>query len=336
MLEEHKPMEIEAMPNKTLLLFLGVVVCISVAVYAAENFTGPVGINNANPQRTLEVSATSGNPAIRISKGASTTSFLQFIDGDATASTIEKVSASGVSVLDISPRPVDGVSAARFRFFRTTNTTGQRFMEFYKGDNTATKVSQIGVGGTPTFFTDTRVGIGTQSPSAAYLLDVAGDTRVTGSITAGNQISSAVVEIRGEGNDLAEGFKVHGAVAPGMVVSISAENIGEMEITSRPYDRAVAGIVSGAGDKRVGIQLGHAEEVARGELTPVALTGRVWCYVDASFEAVTPGDLLTTSATPGHAMKVLDYQQAQGAIIGKAMTPLVQGQGLVLVLVSLQ
>ena len=51
---------------------------------------------------------------------------------------------------------------------------------------------------------------------------------------------------------------------------------------------------------------------------------------------IDPGDLLTTSDTPGHAMKVTDYGKAQGAILGKAMTGLVSGKGLVLVLVSLQ
>jgi hypothetical protein len=35
-------------------------------------------------------------------------------------------------------------------------------------------------------------------------------------------------------------------------------------------------------------------------------------------------------------MKVTDHAQAQGAILGKAMTSLEAGEGLVLVLVSLQ
>ena len=35
-------------------------------------------------------------------------------------------------------------------------------------------------------------------------------------------------------------------------------------------------------------------------------------------------------------MKVNDYTQAQGAILGKAMSSLKSGQGLILVLVSLQ
>ena len=39
---------------------------------------------------------------------------------------------------------------------------------------------------------------------------------------------------------------------------------------------------------------------------------------------------------PGHVMRVSDHAQAQGAIIGKAMSTLESGRGLVLVLVALQ
>jgi hypothetical protein len=35
-------------------------------------------------------------------------------------------------------------------------------------------------------------------------------------------------------------------------------------------------------------------------------------------------------------MRVTDHELAQGAVLGKAMTPLREGRGLVLVLVSLQ
>ena len=69
---------------------------------------------------------------------------------------------------------------------------------------------------------------------------------------------------------------------------------------------------------------------------PVAMTGRVWVYVDASFGAVEPGDLLTSSSTPGHAMLASDHGRAFGSVIGKAMTELKEGKGLVLVLVNLQ
>ena len=50
---------------------------------------------------------------------------------------------------------------------------------------------------------------------------------------------------------------------------------------------------------------------------PVALTGRVYCWADASNGPIRPGELLTTSNNPGHAMKVTDFGRAHGAIIGK-------------------
>ena len=81
--------------------------------------------------------------------------------------------------------------------------------------------------------------------------------------------------------------------------------------------------------------MGQTYSIADGN-HPVALTGRVYCWADASSGPIEPGDLLTTSNTSGHAMKVTNYIKAQGAIIGKAMTGLKQGKGLVLVLVALQ
>ena len=62
----------------------------------------------------------------------------------------------------------------------------------------------------------------------------------------------------------------------------------------------------------------------------------MYALADAAFGAIKPGDLLTTSATPGHCMKVTDHARAQGAILGKAMGSLSHGKGMVLVLVTLQ
>ena len=58
----------------------------------------------------------------------------------------------------------------------------------------------------------------------------------------------------------------------------------------------------------------------------VALTGRVYCWCDASFGPIEVGSMLTTSATPGHAMKATDRDKAFGAVIGKAMTELKTGK----------
>jgi hypothetical protein len=119
-----------------------------------------------------------------------------------------------------------------------------------------------------------------------------------------------------------------------MVVSIDEMHPGELEICTCAYDKKVVGVISGAGGIQPGMLMGQSGSIADGSV-PIALTGRVYCLVDASHGEIVPGDLLTTSDTPGHAMKVRDYGRAQGAIIGKAMSSLKQGQGLVLVLVTL-
>ncbi len=141
------------------------------------------------------------------------------------------------------------------------------------------------------------------------------------------------------GADFAENFDVSAEPAseiqPGMVVTIDPAQPGKLALSRRAYDRRVAGIISGAGDVKPGMMMGAAGTLANGQ-HPVALSGRVYVWADAARGAIRPGDLLTTSATPGHAMRAGNASQARGAIIGKAMTGLKQGRGLVLVLVTLQ
>jgi hypothetical protein len=140
------------------------------------------------------------------------------------------------------------------------------------------------------------------------------------------------------GSDLSEKFDVidpEFAMEAGMTVSIDPNHEGKLQVSRTAYDFRVAGIVSGAGGVNPGMVMGQAGSVADGEHA-IALTGRVYCLVDAEYGAIEPGDLLTTSDTPGYAMRVDDSARASGATIGKAMGRLDGGRGLVLVLVGLQ
>ena len=139
------------------------------------------------------------------------------------------------------------------------------------------------------------------------------------------------------GSDLAEPFAIASAGQPisaGEVVVIDAAHPGQLKLTDRPYDARVAGVVSGANGIHPGIQM-HQQGLLEGGQN-VALSGRVYVQADASNGAIQPGDLLTTSSIPGRAMRVSDHIRAQGAILGKAMSALNEGQGMVLVLVTLQ
>jgi hypothetical protein len=66
------------------------------------------------------------------------------------------------------------------------------------------------------------------------------------------------------------------------------------------------------------------------------VAGRAYCKADAAHGAIGLGDLLTTSSTLGHAMRVADPAQAAGAIIGKALAKLERGTGLIPVLLALR
>ena len=76
-------------------------------------------------------------------------------------------------------------------------------------------------------------------------------------------------------------------------------------------------------------------ETAANEI-PLAIVGIVPCKVSAENGPIQPGDLLVTSSTPGHAMKGTDRTRMLGAVVGKALEPLNEGNGIIQVLVTPQ
>jgi hypothetical protein len=134
--------------------------------------------------------------------------------------------------------------------------------------------------------------------------------------------------------DCAEDFDIadEETIEAGTVMVLGDE--GALRPSASAYDKRAAGVISGAGDFKPGLIL---DTRPTGRLRqPVALMGKVFCKVDASYGAVEAGDLLTTSDTPGHAMKAADPARAFGAVVGKALRALPEGQGLIPILVSLQ
>ena len=165
------------------------------------------------------------------------------------------------------------------------------------------------------------------------------EVEITGNYdgTGIGRVTAPVLEITG-GSDLSEQFDIGNTSflpEPGMVVSIDPMNPGQLSLCEKAYDRRVAGVISGAGGVNTGMLMGQTGSEADGE-HPVALIGRVYVWADATQGPIEPGDLLTSSNKPGHAMKVTEHDRAMGAILGKAMTGLSEGQGLILTLVTLQ
>jgi hypothetical protein len=179
-----------------------------------------------------------------------------------------------------------------------------------------------------------------------------GDLRVEGTSSFGGHVScdgdvscggigkfTGNVEVAGDitlttGQDCAEEFDVAATqhVEPGTVMVIKED--GTLQQSDREYDKKVAGVVCGAGDYRPAIVLGKLQ--GRPNRIPIALLGKVYCKVDARFSPIEVCDLLTTSPTPGHAMKADDPSKALGTLIGKALRRLDAGQGMIPILVALQ
>lgn len=134
--------------------------------------------------------------------------------------------------------------------------------------------------------------------------------------------------------DVAETFPAAPGIREGSVVVIDAEKAGYLKLASEPYDRRVAGVVSGAQGYPPGMTL-RGIEPQEGRRT-VTLTGTVYCLATSSNGPIRAGDLLTTSSVPGHAMRATDREAAHGAVLGKAMEALQGDTGLILVLANLQ
>lgn len=228
-------------------------------------------------------------------------------------------SAYGVNALTVGTG-----RAGRFEVSNPSNTLSA-LLAVSNGNGGAFGASSTGAGRAGTF----TISNASSSASALYC-----STNGTGlAFEANGTARVKVLEITGA--DVAEKFPVTGNVRPGTVVMIDAANPGKLCQARGEYNRKVAGVVSGANDLPAGTILGHLP--GSEDHPPIALSGRVWVACDATQSAIEVGDPLTTSDTPGAAMKAADMSRAQGATIGKAMTALAQGEkGLVLVLVNLQ
>ncbi|MFL6245019.1 MAG: hypothetical protein ACJ74H_03270 [Thermoanaerobaculia bacterium] len=170
------------------------------------------------------------------------------------------------------------------------------------------------------------VGIGTTAPNPLYKLHVVGNANFDGTVTGTN--------IKAHYQDVAEWVPAAAPLAPATVVVLDPARPNHVSASSRSYDTSVAGVVSA----QPGIVLG--DEGPSKAL--IATTGRVLVRVDASRQSIAIGDLLVTSDKPGVAMKSIpiDLQgitlHRPGTVVGKALEPLADGEGEILVLLSLQ
>ncbi|MCL5067734.1 MAG: hypothetical protein M1368_05200 [Thaumarchaeota archaeon] len=196
----------------------------------------------------------------------------------------------------------------------------------------------VGVTGT------SRAGIGVYGKGATLAGQFDGPVTVNGVVSANDSLnvkgdinagSNVVVtgDVTLAGSDCAEDFDASSGIEPGSVVVI--ENSGRLQESTAAYDKRVAGVISGAGLLKPALIMGKKQDIT-GHRLPLALSGKVYCKVDAEYAPIEVGDLLTTSPTRGCAMRASDPNRAFGSVIGKAMSPLDSGRGLIPILIALQ
>ena len=143
--------------------------------------------------------------------------------------------------------------------------------------------------------------------------------------------------LQASGADFAESVAVRdekAAYEPGDVLVIDEESDRRVKLADEAYSTRVAGIYS---TKPGTLSTPHSiDSLETSNEVPMAIIGIVPCKVTATNGAIHRGDLLVTSEIAGVAMKGTDRSKLAGAVVGKAMQELSEGEGVIEVLVTLE
>ena len=157
---------------------------------------------------------------------------------------------------------------------------------------------------------------GTTGTAATFRVESDGDVLADGTFTADTFESGYA--------DVAEWVPISEPVEPGDVLELDPAAFATYRLSQAAYSSLVAGVVS----TQPGVVLGDSE--SHSDQALLALTGIVPVKVTDEGGPILPGDLLVSSSTPGHAMRWDGL--GSPALIGKALEPMADEKGLILVL----
>ncbi len=303
--------------------------------------SGNIGVNTKKPGAKLDVESTSTTQSAIFGNNTAASGNVDGVFGQVS-------NESGNGVLGVNQATsgyavgVTGITnssgGAGLNGFSTTSTGGI-------GVTGAAATSGVGVFGVNQFCSGSTCN--PVAGTAALFVTGTGGTIIDGQTNSGSGgVNVFRVDDTGKGYfdggtqtggaDFAESVAVAKEVSPhepGDLLVVDTTGKRQLKLSAEPYSTLVAGIYS---TKPGVLATPHKMvETAANEI-PLAIVGIVPCKVSAENGAIQPGDLLVASSTPGHAMKGTDRSRMLGAVVGKALEALNQGNGVIQVLVTLQ
>ena len=147
-----------------------------------------------------------------------------------------------------------------------------------------------------------------------------------GSVLADRTFHSLVFETGAA--DIAEWVHITTPAEPGDVVEFDPLALRQYRIAQDACSSLVAGVIS----TTPGVTLGGS--LVASERALHALIGIVPVKVTNEGGPIKPGDLLVTSSTPGHAMRWAGPDPCPCSLVGKALEPMIEESGVILVLLT--
>jgi hypothetical protein len=263
-----------------------------------DNINGVSTTGHTNVYGTIPYSTTHGNSTIQVSDSKGTVDITQLLIGGNSA-----IQSTGSSSMD---------------FYAPFGAGGNGFASPVGGGGSTWKFMSVAglnsSSGTVTFGAGGYLDVSSTTTMFVNSITAGNTTHIGSSATTGTasfsgqfSLQSGSTLIATYSGDLAEYYEGDAEYEVGTVVVFGGEK--EITTTTQINDTRVAGVV-GSTDKAAYVMYSDCP----GLKNLVALAGRVPCKVVGR---VKKGDMLTTSATPGYAVKALN--PTLGAIIGKAL-----------------
>ena len=290
---------------------------------------GVIGLASASTGGGVGVTGSTNSP-----DGFGVNGFMGSSSGQGVGVVGTTLSTDGIGVIGNRPNSAGGSNGGGG--VRGVTSASSGFSWGTSGVSTATTGGAVGLFG-QAFSPQGAAGLFANVSGGDIIVGGVGQPEVPVFRVDGNGTVHANGGFRPFGADFAESVAVKGGTehyAPGDLLVIDASGERRLSLSQTPYATLVAGIYST--QPGVVASTHRVDEALPNNEVPLAVVGIVPCKLTAENGPITPGDLLVTSSTPGHAMKGTDRARMLGAVVGKALEPLQKGTSVIQVLVTLQ